>query len=105
MNSIKSTILRLFSGRKLLYHRIPITQYHKYQNNLVNFAKINNYCLGNHNYYDVPKMQLSNCTKNVPSFLLFNNNGELHGFGQTTVGNLSSLSFEHPNRFAVKVCI
>lgn len=59
---------------------------------------------GHHNYYDVPNMQLSNCTKIVPSFLLFNNNGELHGFGQTTVGKLASLSFEHPNGLAVKVC-
>jgi len=59
--------------------------------------------MGHHNYYDVPKMQLSNCTKIIPSFLLFNNNGELHGFGQTTVGKLSSLSFEHPNRAAIKV--
>lgn len=67
--------------------------------------KFNNFYLGHHNYYDVPKMMQSNCTKIIPSFLLFNNNGELHGFGQTTVGNLSSSSFEHPNGFAVKVGI
>ncbi|XP_037038839.1 uncharacterized protein LOC119076283 isoform X1 [Bradysia coprophila] len=59
--------------------------------------------MGHHNYYNVPKMQLSNCTTIIPSFLLFNNNGELHGFGQTTVGKLSSHSFEHPNKVAVRV--
>lgn len=59
--------------------------------------------MGFHNYYNVPKMDLSNCTKIVPSFLLFNNLGELHGFGQTTVGKLSSPSLEHPDGFAVKM--
>lgn len=59
---------------------------------------------GHHNYYDVANMQLSNCTKNIPSFLLFNNNGELHGFGQTTIGKLSSPRLEHPKSFEVKVC-
>ncbi|KAJ6643679.1 hypothetical protein Bhyg_08643, partial [Pseudolycoriella hygida] len=59
--------------------------------------------MGHHNYHDVPNMHLSNCTKIVPSFLLFNNNGELHGFGQTTIGKLSSPSLEHPDGFAVKL--
>ncbi len=58
---------------------------------------------GHHNYYNVPKMMHSNCTKIIPSFLLFNNMGELHGFGQTTVGKLLSPSLEHPDGFAVKV--
>lgn len=50
---------------------------------------------GYHNHYKVPKMMDSNCTKVVTSFLLFNNMGELHGFGLGSIGKLSSPNFEH----------
>ncbi|KAJ6638358.1 hypothetical protein Bhyg_11093 [Pseudolycoriella hygida] len=61
--------------------------------------------MGHHNYYDLPNVHLSNCTKFIPSFLLFNNNGELHGFGQATISNLSSPRFEDVNGLAVKVAM
>jgi len=60
----------------------------------------NNNCfphMGYHNFYKVETWARDNCTSIMPVFLLYNNDGRLHGFGFDVVGTAISTRFENPN--------
>jgi charged multivesicular body protein 7 len=67
-----------------------------------------NQCLqgmGLHNFYGVEQYQSKNCTEMFPFFGLYNNDGELLGFGSANPGTVVNPRFENPSSGAIALII
>jgi hypothetical protein len=61
--------------------------------------------MGSHNFFAVETYESKNCTESQPTFLLFNKQDELQGFGFTVTGNAESKYFEHPPNAAISIIL
>lgn len=61
--------------------------------------------MGTHTFYDVEHMDEYQCQGARPAFLLFNKQGQLHGFGFQLFGTIKSSRYENPPMLAVEMIL
>lgn len=61
--------------------------------------------MGNHNFYGVEQYQSHNCTQVFPFFGLYDDNGDMLGYGSTNPGTVVNHRFENPSSQAISVSV
>jgi len=61
--------------------------------------------MGYHNFYRQSEYAATDCVQMDPIFGLWNKDGELHGFGIITPGNITNPRFEQPPPTAIKLIL
>jgi len=61
--------------------------------------------MGWHNFFKVETFQADNCSTVQPTFLLFNEDKQVRGFGFVAFGDATSTRFEKPDATAIKLIV